>query len=108
MDYSKFIAIRILKKMIKFLPNLQAIFRDVLMGRFSQIRRRLDLKAFWLVDVLKAEPEVHPCGDFDFIISEFNKEPRISELASLRLRGEDLYTPFHFQKQAGIHGNQQT
>ena len=28
---------------------------------------------------LKAEPEVNCCGEFDFVISEFNKKPRISE-----------------------------
>ena len=31
---------------------------------------------------LKAEPEVCRCREFDFVISEFNKKPRISELAS--------------------------
>ena len=32
---------------------------------------------------LKAEPEVHRCGEFDFLISEFNKKLRMSELAPL-------------------------
>ena len=32
---------------------------------------------------LKAEPEVRRCGELIFIISEFNKKPSISELASL-------------------------
>ena len=32
---------------------------------------------------IHAQIEVHPCGEFHFIISELNKKPRISELASL-------------------------
>ena len=39
---------------------------------------RIDLVA------VKADPEVHRCGEFDFIISEFNMKPRISELASIQ------------------------
>ena len=33
--------------------------------------------------ILKAEPEIHRCGEFDFVISESHKKPRISDLASL-------------------------
>ena len=30
---------------------------------------------------MNAEPEVHSCVEFDFAKSEFNKKPRLSELA---------------------------
>ena len=33
--------------------------------------------------ILKAEPEIHRCGEFDFVISELHTKPRISDLASL-------------------------
>ena len=42
---------------------------------------------------MKAEPKVHSCVEFDFVISVFIKKPRLSELA---IFWEDLYTPFHF------------
>ena len=43
---------------------------------------------------MKAELKVHSCVEFGFVISEFIKKPRLSELAIFR---EDLYTPFHFR-----------
>ena len=52
---------------------------------------------------LEAEPEVHLCGEFDFVA------PRISIFSSgefgFRLRGLDLFTTFHFQKQPCIQGS---
>ena len=56
----------------------------------------------------KADPEVHHCREFDFVT--LGQNIRISPIGEswFRLRGEDLYTHFHFQKQAGIHGRQQT
>ena len=52
---------------------------------------------------MKAEPEVHRCGEFDFVT------PRISDFAPLgefgfRLRGVDPFTTFRFQKQAVDQG----
>ena len=82
-------ATRILKKMIRFVPILQIInwrrfnwnvLTDSGAFRFGGI---LTWGCFRRTHRLKAEPEIRRCGEFDFIISEFNKKPRISELASL-------------------------
>ena len=32
--------------------------------------------------ILKTEPEVHRCVEFDFVISELNKKPKMSKLVS--------------------------
>ena len=59
-------------------------------------------------DRLKAEREVPRCRELDFIISEFYKRPRISELLHsgiwIPVQRRRSHYAFHFQKQAGIHG----
>ena len=77
------------------------------MGTFRPIRGRLDLGAFWLGDVLTythrltVEPKYTAVAS---LISSLEVENvRISSIG-FRLRGKDPYTPFHFQKQVGIHG----
>ena len=102
-------ATRILNKMIRFLSIVPVINWRRFNGNVltnSETFRFGGILTLGLFDVhthrLKAEPGVRHCGEFDFMVSKFNKKPRISEFG-FRIRGEDLCMLFHFQKQAGIH-----
>ena len=48
---------------------------------------------------MKAEPEVHLRGEFDFVT------PRLSEFAPVGFLGSNSEATFRFQKQAGIQGS---